>query len=302
MMVNHTGLSLPTHNELQTAHHHWWVVAIVVATISPTVLAESIKTDNKNIRPFECDSKDLISLAQSAEHPVLKGDRLPSFGAGHVYQFYIGEFTASDANHLVISIEETRRKSHIEDDVAQLVDYFKPTLSKAFGLLEERKKTCIAYTSAFDRSTIVIQVDSAPPINRSLIAGPEEHWSLSADLPINNIKQLTYDSKTSTIVEKDKPTSFYLGVNYKLGDAYTNYDYFDWRNLSGKILFKASSSPNDSMGAGIGYSLNFVDVFVARVWTKNDVNTGLSSLGTTPSNIYGISFNVSKGISWLKAN
>jgi hypothetical protein len=287
---------------LQTAHPHWWVVAIVIAIISPNVFAESIKTDSKNIKPFECDSQEIISLTQSTEHPVLKGDRLPSFGAGHLYKFYIGEFTTNDADHLVISIEETRRKSHIEDDLTQLVDYIKSNISKGFRPAEERKKTCIAYTSAFDRSTIVVQINSEPPINRSLIAGPEEHWSLSADLPINNTRQLTYDTKTSSIVEKDKPTSFYLGVNYKLGDAYTNYGYLDWRNLSGKILFKASSSPNDSMGVGIGYSLSFVDVFVARVWTKNDVNTGLPNLGTTPGNIYGLSLNVSKGISWLKAN
>lgn len=274
-----------------------WVVAFIFAIISANAFAESVKPKADDIKPSECDgvAVDLIN-----DH----SDRLPLFGAGHKYNFYIGKFTKSEVDKLVITVEETRRKSHIEDDVAQLVTYFAKSVGEPIVEAPEvPKKICFAYTTAFKRSTIAVQVNSEPPINRSLIAGPEEHLSLSADLPINNVKQLTYDaSSPSGVSPKDKPTSFYLGVNYKFGDVYTNYDYFDPHNFSGKLLFKASSSPNESMGVGIGYSFKFVELFVARVWTRDDVNTGKANLGTTPSTIRGISFNVSKGIAWLKGN
>jgi hypothetical protein len=73
MMVNLTGRSSTRHNELQAAHRHWWVVASAIAIISPTVLAESKKTDSKSFKPFECDGKELVSLAQNVEHLVFNG-------------------------------------------------------------------------------------------------------------------------------------------------------------------------------------------------------------------------------------
>ncbi|MDD5059065.1 MAG: hypothetical protein PHQ60_14445 [Sideroxydans sp.] len=279
--------------------NHWLAFA-VFALFSSGVFAESIKTESSSIKRFECDSESLIVLATNAEHPILNGDRLPLSGAGKKYIFYIGDYTQTDADKLTISIEETRRKSHIEDDVAQIAAYLKSQVKMLETFAEKPKHICIEYTTAFERSTIAIQIDSKPPINRSFIAGPEEHWSLSADMPVTNAKQLSYNPQTSSLVEKDKPVSFYLGLNYKLGDVYTNYDCRDWHNLSAKFLFKASNTPNESMGLGIGYSFDFADVFIARVWTRDNENTGLASLGTTPSTMYGISFNVSKAISWLK--
>ena len=54
------------------------------------------------------------------------------------------------------------------------------------------------------------------------------------------------------------------------------------------------------MGVGIGYNFKLMEVFVARVWTKDDQNVGGASIGTTASTIFGVSFNLTKGLEWTK--
>lgn len=295
-----------------------WSTLVFLVIFSTNAFAESIKTEIRNTDIKVCPEKGSFNLIDVSGGDRLKFASPEDSKDQQEYAFYIGDYKSSDVNRgepvVIVTIEESRRKSRIEEDVAKVFEYAKGQ-AKAFeisAVVEVPEPQCVTYKSAYKRSTISVQ-GSIPVqwrsngepkllINRSLMAGPKEHWSLSADLPIINVKQLTYDSNTASVVEKDKPTSFYVGVNFKVGDVYTNYDYWDLNNLSGKFLFKASSSPNDSMGVGFGYSFKFVELFYARVWTRDDVSTGKTNLGTTPSNIYGISLNISKGISWLQGD
>lgn len=301
-----------------------WSALVFLVIFSTNAFAESIKREIRNTDIKVCPEKESFNLIDVSGGDRLKFASPEDSKDQQEYTFYIGDYKSSDVNRgdpvVIVTIEESRRKSRIVEDIAKVFEYAKGQAKAGIdkgaerlaAVVEVPQPQCVTYKSAYKRSTISVQ-GSIPvqwrsngepklSINRSLIAGPKEHWSLSADLPITNVKQLTYDSNTASVVEKDKPTSFYIGVNFKVGDVYTNYDYLDLNNLSGKFLFKASSSPNDSMGVGVGYSFKFVELFYVRVWTRDDVSTGKTNLGTTPSNIYGVSLNISKGISWLQGD
>jgi len=163
------------------------------------------------------------------------------------------------------------------------------------------------YIQEYERSTITVSMDYPSNkdgvLKKEIISGSIEHMYLSADMPLTNVKQLKYDSKTSKVIEREKPASFYIGVNYKLGDVFINYDTWDLKNLSIKGLLSGSSRPSESMGLGLGYQFNIegvsLEAFVARVWTADDDSAGGAGVGRTPSNVVGISFDVGKAASWL---
>lgn len=199
-----------------------------------------------------------------------------------------------------VKIDEKKRKSRFAQDVSTIVDYYKT--KKTLSNNENYK--CAVYTKKNDRSDITIVTldkNNKELYSSKAITGPKEHWYLSADMPVSNIKQLSYDATKNKVIEKEKPASFYLGINYKVGDVVAGQFNDHLGNIIFKFMLKASSKPTESFGLGVGYSFNdFVDVFIARVRTKDDTNTGENTLGHTDSTVYGISFNISKGIEWLK--
>lgn len=206
---------------------------------------------------------------------------------------------------------EEERQTQIEEDLATLRRIVL-TLSGLSGINKmmvdgERQapRKCIRYTQGFKRATVIVQTYDAQGVlldKQTLIAGPAENFYLSADMPVTDIKQLTYDATTGTVLEKEKPASFYLGFNYKLGDVYTHYpaEKF-YRNLSVKFLAKASSRPAESMGLGLAYRFRQFDIFAARIWTKDHASVGGETLGTTSSTVFGISFSITRALNWLKA-
>ena len=189
---------------------------------------------------------------------------------------------------------EKKRKSRIVEDIG--------TLANIGGMIKSTKKKCIQYTQTHKRTILELTTIDVKKkkSNYILTAGVAEHWYMSADMPVNSVKQLSYDSTNNKLIEKEKPASFYIGLNYKLGDIFTNYKAFDFHNITLKGLVKASSSPSESIGLGLGYDFKYFELFVASVWTKDDENIPEQSIGHTNSVIFGISFNLNKGLSWVK--
>jgi hypothetical protein len=210
-----------------------------------------------------------------------------------------------------VEAAETARSTKVASDLAVLREIAK-TIAQAggSGLTTFRAKIelpkCYQFTQGYERSTLSIKpVKSGDPNAKfgkaNIITGSIENFWLSADMGTNNIKQLTLDANNK-VVSKEKPASFYVGFNYKLGDVYQSYDVIGpetYKNISLKFLLHASSTPSDSMGLGIGYDFPWVNLFFARVWTKNDSSLG-SPIGTTKSNVVGVSFDLSRGLDWLK--
>jgi hypothetical protein len=206
-----------------------------------------------------------------------------------------------------ISGVEIRRKSRVAEDIGTLV---RIAGNLAVGLeikaLHDDEITgyCVEYRSLFKRANLRIStLDDQNQIKHTydVIVGPAEHWYLSADLILSNTKQLSYDDDTGRIMEREKPGSFYIGLNRKFGDVFTNYSGIEfYKNFSIKGIVKASKNPGESVGIGFGYTFDMAEIFVGRVWTRDDQNVGAEKLGTTDATVVGLSFNLTRALEWLK--
>ncbi|HHB93658.1 MAG TPA: hypothetical protein ENK88_00740 [Campylobacterales bacterium] len=163
--------------------------------------------------------------------------------------------------------------------------------------------TIILYKQGFKRASVQLAtIDNQR--NSTLYnfkVGDIEHLYLTADMPITTIKELSYDKQNKSIYENEQPSLFYLGINYKIGDIYTNYtiDEF-YRDLSIKAMMNISNKPTKSIGLGLGYHLtDGIEIFVARIWTQNENIIGESS-GHTPTTTYGVSFDLNRGLEWVR--
>ena len=250
--------------------------------------------------------EDVLSLVECGkEFIVLDGmesGKIPPSEKGTTHMLKVPAGTTK------VKLKEEKRKTRISEDFATLkkiADSLVGTkVLKELEVVAVTKKECVIYEQHHNRTTVEVQALDAQDKeigSFTLVAGPTERFYLSADMPVTNIKQLSYDSGTNSVIEKEKPASFYIGLNAKMGDVFRNYSSDEFYNdISIKVLIKASSRPSESMGVGIGYSFKLMEVFVARVWTKDDQNAGGASIGTTASTIFGVSFNPTKGLEWIK--
>jgi hypothetical protein len=151
----------------------------------------------------------------------------------------------------------------------------------------------------------------------TITTGPEEHFYLSTDLPVSKTSQLKYDDTTKQFVNKDTPVTFLAGVSYMIGDILPDSAPFvaTPRSIIGRVvvktLFKVSSHPLDSAGAGLGFrlppfntygfQLDTFSPWIGYIWIKEDKPSG-SHVGTRYSGHVqgGISFNLDKALSWIK--
>lgn len=142
-----------------------------------------------------------------------------------------------------------------------------------------------------------------------LTTGPKEHFFLSADIIVNSIDELKYDPETKTLSEKDKPTKYYLGLNYMIGDVLADYSgSTSWiapERFFGKLMLQLDNKPTDSYGVGIGYRPEFVEAvsFYAAymVFKEDEIKDGQvqENKGRNEEVVFGISFNLDKALGWL---
>lgn len=142
-----------------------------------------------------------------------------------------------------------------------------------------------------------------------LTTGPKEHFFLSADMIVNSIDELKYDPETKTLSEKDKPTKYYLGLNYMIGDVLADYSgSTSWiapERFFGKVMLQLDNNPTDSYGLGIGYRPEFIEsvsIYAAYMVFKEDKlkdGTLQENKGRNEEVVFGISFNLDKALGWL---
>lgn len=275
------------------------IVIGALATVSMLGLPSHLLAAEIFLVNCPAEEKDVITLdfASGVDKRVLSTK-------GETKYFYFKVPEKADS----IEATETARSTRIANDLAKLIEIAKTIRRDPVDLAKPKPK-CYEFTQGYERSTLSIKPVSTSDTNAKfgkadVITGPIENFWLSADMGVNNIKQLTLDANNK-VVTKEKPASFYVGFNYKLGDVYESYKVISpetYKNISLKLLFHASNAPSDSMGMGVGYDFPWVNLFFARVWTKNDSSIASIGrpLGTTRSNIVGVSFDLSHGLEWLK--
>lgn len=206
-----------------------------------------------------------------------------------------------------VTITESERKTRITDEFEKIKHAAQPLplIPKIVGQPEHTFK-CVRFVQSYEKSRLMVQVVSPKQDNdettteKTYIAGAKEHWYFSADLPVTSVQQLKFDAKTSQYVEQDVPATFYVGLNYQIGDIYKNPSDFDMQlnRMALKFMAKATA-PAESYGFGISYDVGQAVIFVARLVTMNDLSASSAGNRGTYSTIYGISFNIERGIGWL---
>jgi len=255
------------------------------------------------ILPFVIYAKELPLIecnSNAIDIDKLKSERLISpYAQGSEFYFKVGDKITR------VFIDEKPRISQISKDLLNLIQSSMFIIFSSKSLDENNSiKECVLYKQSFKRASVqLLTIDNK---NNSALynfkVGDIEHLYLSSDIPITNIKKLSYNQDTQTLYEKEEPSSLYLGVNYKLGDIYTNYPIDEFYNdLSLKAMIKVSDKPTESMGLGVGYHLtDGIEIFMAKVWTKYS-NIETKGSGYTPTTTYGFSFDLNRVLEWLQS-
>lgn len=214
-----------------------------------------------------------------------------------------------------IEIKEVKRKSRISEDIGTLVKVYDSIAGapKSFGVGDDSLVDIKTHTLTEKRSTLTVDVKvkqgekARITSNTSYLTGPAEHFFLSADLPVDEVKELKYDAENKTLVEREKPSKFYIGVNAMWGDVVSN-DYNNWYDgLFLKAMLLADSDPLDSYGIGVGYRFKQFDAasfFVSYIVSKEDDiaadGSNLPNEGDNDEIRFGVSLNLDRALTWLK--
>lgn len=255
----------------------------------------------------ECETNRFISK---------KGDKL------NIVVWYTGDIEPE------VAIKEESRSEQIGSDfsflVAKIVGGPKE-ISAASGA--KYKFIRAEHTLENTRANVTINVkygekqDDRHAIDYKSKTGPVEHWFMSVDMPVDHANRLKYDQASGKLVEKEVPSSFYIGLNYMLGDVLS--ENLDWyKQFHGKLMIKASEKPMDSFGFGLGYrfdelsylipiisdlmgdnKLGQTTIFAGYFWDKEDqIVNGVVKENNRYTNNWrvGISFALDKLSAWMK--
>jgi len=146
-------------------------------------------------------------------------------------------------------------------------------------------------------------------LTATLVTGPREHLFLSADLPVTRVSELKLTDGTTIAPSKD-PTSFYIGINYALGDLLSKARAVnDYLFLKG-VVKAATNRPLSSVGAGLGlrgFSVAGIDFDIASpfiLWTSSRLedDNGVATGERATAVRWGISFNLNRALKWGKSS
>lgn len=250
----------------------------------------------------------LSSAAGSATNRLITAAKAPPQIAIYVIYDLKGDPPA-------LSIEEVERKTQLATDSGILIQMIKELAFAAEPVVGVRREvyqltkpraslTCTASQTVGGQETKAETV---------VTTGPTEHLFLSADVPLNSINKLEYDDASAQLVERDPPETFYVGLDYQLGDLLSPRRG-GLKGLVLKGLLQMSKRPQDSFGVAVGYrvpdlsllglSLNTFSPFAGVVWTREDRVTAEGeprrNAARTRDYVVGISLNLDRAMGWLK--
>lgn len=272
-----------------------WIVPALMFALSSNVLAEETKPALE-VKACSGEESKTINLSKDASRKITigKGQEL--------------ELKFPGGGLLTGSIEEKKRKPRYLQEAQAIA---KAVLKTESLMASDIKQTneCHPMVEAYDYGTIDYDVTQTldgveKQYKGSIKIGKAEHFYFATDLPVSNIKQEVFDAATGKKSEREKPANFYVSLNAKVGDVYTDYDAENYLGaLALKFMVKASSRPLDSAGVGLALPMPFLksplELFVAEIWTKDDPSVGGDAKGTTKTTAFGVSLNIDSGIAWF---
>lgn len=215
-----------------------------------------------------------------------------------------------------VGVDEKTRKSQISTDLSTLLKVINVVTGVTQNLKVEhtvylltKTRANLTVTAAIEVPASIVGSATAPstPLKTEIITGPTEHWFLSADLPVNSVNQLKFDESSHSLVPKEEPNQFYVGLNYKLGDLFKGYSGADiWKGLVLKGILLGQKDPLESYGVALAYRRKpgTFSPFVGWTFTEEDsqkANGSVEEKGSRNSEVrFGLSFNLDQALTWLK--
>ena len=154
----------------------------------------------------------------------------------------------------------------------------------------------------------------------TILTGPREGWSLSADVPVTTFGDVKVDDDGEDVELEKTPDAFYVGFNYTpWGDVLRKPANLK-EAISVKALLNASRRPTDSFGIGVGLRaglfsdsaspfriFNVLSPYVAYTRTRVEETT-TNDDGTTQKHrfkrydfSFGVSLNLDRALDFIKA-
>ena len=179
----------------------------------------------------------------------------------------------------------------------------------SYGLERVRSNLKVTVTQAMAGDEAADGTPAEQKAEVTLTTGPEEHWFLSADLPVRRTNELKFDAATNSLNAAQTPSTFYIGADYMIGDLLHDPGTSSLLgNLVIKGMVKASTNPIESFGFGIGLrgnyilNLDLVSPFIGYVFTRTDAAAPevVAKTGTLSRTFQvGVSFNLDQALGWL---
>lgn len=134
------------------------------------------------------------------------------------------------------------------------------------------KPTCVEYHQTREMASLDIDYkDDEKNSKKTIITGPEEHWDITADIPITSVKQFKYDTATGKVVPNNQAGKPFIGASYKIGDIFTTYGLSNfYKNFSGKLIIRPPFGTKWAAGVGVSADFPWVSIFGAVVRARGD--------------------------------
>lgn len=221
---------------------------------------------------------------------------------------------------LEIKFTETKRKTRLAGDIATLIKLI-PALRGDLRTATPSQFARCVYVLTEKRANLEILVSETESDGKtkelakpSLVTGPAEHWALSANAVLNQVKEVKV-TDDNTLDVKETPDKFLIGLDYYFGDLISDWGGSSFaKNLGLKLLVEASSRPGNRLGLALTYrggagplSFELMSPFAGVLWSRStELDAGgkvLSRGGLEgPEWVVGLSFNLDRALEWLKPN
>jgi hypothetical protein len=208
---------------------------------------------------------------------------------------------------MTVTVTEEYRDTRLKQDVVKLAQMIKEASGlKGFGGKPAVSILVGTYALTRERATVTVTYaldkDKAATA-ATIITGAAEHLSLSAVLPVNTLKTLTFDTAGSQVVTKDAQREFLIGLDYHFGDVWRSAT---WRpSIDAWVVSavgKFSKSPLDTVGAVGGWRLPVATLFIGPTWSREAASDATASNQRKVYRYhtrYGVSFDLKIAAGWL---
>ena len=213
--------------------------------------------------------------------------------------------TYGEQKEYVVKVTKKKRQSQLNKDIRVLL---KTVAEKNMSLTANEPKQELIKIGDVEvsdkKQQIVVTLKHTVDKRDATVeikSGSADHWGLGVAMPVTGVDQVTLSDDGKKVVEKNKPGSFYLTIDYYFSDILKEKKEWNDR-FALMFMVKASETPMESFGLGLKYEWDTVSPFISLIMsTVDQVESDLSNGDYYQSTaVFGITFNIDKMSEWYE--